>query len=91
MSRLPPFSRGRASEFDLERIMASLNNNPIINGEIVTVSLKAGQIKSVLKKPVKGWFIIDKDAEADVWRVKGNERQLVLESNNNVNLKLWVF
>lgn len=38
-----------------------------------------------------GWFLLDKQANTDVWRVSWTNRQIVLRASAQVTIKLWVF
>jgi hypothetical protein len=48
-------------------------------------------VQHLLGRSVIGWFIIDKDASVDVYRVSMNTNEIVLSSASLVNIKLLVF
>jgi hypothetical protein len=63
----------------------------IENVEVLTGTPKV--IDHRLNRAMRGWFIVDKDADANVWKTVSTipERTLVLNSSANVTLSLWVF
>lgn len=63
----------------------------ILEGEFIHVSLKAYTQKSISKAPARGWIVVDKDANAEVWSEKIQGNKLTLIANADVNIKVWVF
>ena len=101
---LPPFTPPRyPTDEPLTRTQDAVSDSlrgvlrvGMLDGASVTASLKPGASTLVphgIGRVVEGWLVTDKDAAADVWRVKGDERTglLALRSNANVNVTLWVW
>lgn len=66
----------------------ALNDIDLIN------NTSGGQntIPTTLGRMQLGWFIIDKDSPADIWRVAPfNSTNLVLECDQDTTVSIWVF
>lgn len=62
-----------------------------ING-IVLVSGVAKSINHLLQRMPQGWFVVDKNANANIWRtVAWTTTTITLEANANVTINLWVY
>jgi hypothetical protein len=48
-------------------------------------------IQHALGRVPSGWIIIDKDADARVWRISLNRDTIVLKASAAVNIKLFLF
>ena len=101
---LPPFSPPRyPADEPLTRTQDAVADSlrgvlrvGLLDGASVRASLAPGAstlIPHGLGRVVEGWVATDKDAAADVWRVKGDERggTIALQSDATVNVTLWVW
>ena len=78
----------------LARILAQVAEDPITDRQQITAYLPAGTatiIYHLLKRQPKGWFLTDKDANANVWRVNWNNEYVTLQSSVNCNVILEIF
>jgi len=69
--------------------------NPLVNGSLLTnIVLKNGSVTfpHYLGRQIQGWFIVDQDAAAEIYRSQPlNNQTLTLTSNAAVTVNLWVF
>lgn len=75
-------------------ILNPLIANPITQGNILSAHLISGVtvINHLLSRQMKGWYIIDIDSAATIYRSKPlNDQTLTLTSNAAVNVSLAVF
>ena len=77
----------------LARILAQVAEDPITDRQQITVFLPTGttRIYHLLKRQPKGWFLTDKDANANVWRVNWNSEYITLQTTANCNVILEIF
>lgn len=69
---------------------------PIVNGyqldDIVLTSGVTKQINHLLQRRQQGWFIVDQNAAASVFRTAPfNALTLSLQSNADVTISIWVY
>ena len=84
---------------EVEQILNPLAKLEILDGHLLRdISITAGTplvVNHGLARPVIGWVVVRKNANADIWdsqdtnRIVG--RTLVLNSDANVQLSLYVF
>lgn len=70
--------------------------NPLINGQQVDqVVLKSGVQNTIyhsLDQLPQGWFVVDANASANVFRTKPfNNKTLTLEANADVIVSVWIY
>lgn len=78
----------------LARILAQIADDPITDRQRIEISLTTGianRVYHLLGRQPKGWFITDKNANANVWRASWNSEYIDLRSSANVTLILEVF
>ncbi len=73
-----------------------LLGEPILQGyqldNIVLISGVTQQINHLLQRQQQGWFIVDQNAAASVFRTSPfNRLTLSLQSNANVTISIWVY
>lgn len=71
-------------------------SNPILKGVAInSITLNATEPKTIpttLNRMQQGWFITDILSAAKVWRTEPfNENNLVLESDIDTTISLWVY
>lgn len=69
---------------------------PILAGNqvdnIVLTASKPKAINHLLQKMPQGWFLVDKNANANVWRTAPmTDTTITLESSANVTISLYVY
>ena len=77
----------------LQEFLAQLMPNPFITGIILDVSILTTDtpLNHGLQTEPSGWFIIDKNANANVWKISQSDKQLVLRASAAVTVRIWVF
>lgn len=69
--------------------------NPILKGlQLKNIALINGVtvVNHLLSRTQQGWFITDIDGAANIYRSQPlNDKTLVLTSNANVSINIWVF
>lgn len=102
---IPLFRAIRTSVADIQRLQESLSKvfngiqtKQIIDGRLLTdVSLFTGQINEVnhgLGKPYRGWIIVDKDADANVYVTTQSQTPnatILFQTSADVIVSLWLF
>jgi hypothetical protein len=51
----------------------------------------ATEIEHKLGRVPLGWFVIDKDADTNIWKVSADTQKITLTSSVSVNIKLLLF
>ena len=100
------FKKINTDNYELQKVQDSvvsafqtLGMNYMINGELLKdITLQSGvdnQVQHKLSRVPNGFFIVDKNAAADVWQSttanKIKDRILLLRSSATVTINLWVF
>jgi hypothetical protein len=105
MTQMQPYRRIRTEESKLSEVQDSIHDsivsiqpNSFLVGETIDVFLATGSTQEVnhkLGKKPEGWFVLDIDAPAVIYRdttkIKLLDRILYLVTDVDVNLKIWVF
>jgi hypothetical protein len=103
LSEVTPFRRVKDIDEKLTEVQdaaassfASIINKQILAGRLVTVPIPAGlavMYPHGLGREIQGWVVVDKDADANVYRTNKNNPKLFLNltATAQVTLKLWVF
>lgn len=81
---------------NVDRVLQPLLANVLADGRLVTgISIVSGtpaRVEHKLGRAIRGWLVVDKNANADVWRSTSTLSDvLILNSSANVTLTLWVF
>ena len=69
----------------------SITNGVIVHATILTTDTK---ILHTLGRPIKGWYIVDKNAPADIWQPSTNEipnLQVIFRASVLVQVKIYFF
>jgi hypothetical protein len=100
------FKKINTDNYDLQKVQDSvaaafqtLGVNFVVNGELVKgITLQSGvdnKVEHKLGRVPNGFFIADKNANADVWQSTTvnniKDRLLLLRSSATVTINLWVF
>lgn len=105
-SSLNPIEKIKTTDSDLSavqdnivRSLSSLLVKEILDGQILkNISLASGSINKVshlLSRPVTGYIVIKKNANATIWDSESSNAQkdlfLTLNTSANCTVSLWVF
>ena len=100
------FKKINTDNYELQKVQDSvasafqtLGMNYMVNGELLKdITLQSGvdnQVQHKLSRVPNGFFVVDKNATADVWQSttanKIKDRILLLRSSASVTINLWVF
>ena len=103
MARVAPFKTLTTRSLELDRVQANVStfvnsvlDIPILNGRLIEdVDLTSSEtlVEHKLGRNYRGWIIVDKNAQQDVWVSAENltERFLRLTAAGTVTVSLWVF
>ena len=75
----------------------SIIKTPILDGTLITgIELASGvttAIEHKLNRTIRGWIIVDKDANCNIFSPNTTLRDKIisLQANANVTISLWVF
>ena len=80
-----------AKVFNAIQIKQLLDGRLITNIEITSASIK--EVEHGFQRDLRGWIVVRKNANANVWESVSNlpKRPLNLNSSANVTISLWVF
>lgn len=84
---------------NIEQVITPIIDKQILDGIIIkSISLIAGQdnpISHKLSRPLRGWVIVRKREQSDIWDTQDTNTQksrtLNLQCSTNVTVDLWVF
>lgn len=101
---IPAFRAIRTALGDVQRLQDALSKvfnaiqtKQILDGRLIeNVAIVTGTAKEIdhgLQKPVRGWIVIDKNAQATVWSTASDlpNRTLILNTSADVTVSLWIF
>lgn len=81
----------------LSRVFQGILGVRIIDGRLiedVQVTFAGTRINHKLGRKIKGWQLVDKDADESVWRINSSTRpesEITLQATGTTNVTLWVF
>lgn len=98
-------SRTMSAPDGLQRIISEVNKNadetsraaakqPLLNGLIVTgisVTAVSAAFNHGLGRQPQGWFIVDKQADVNVWRTNWSNRTINLVGDANATVSIYIF
>lgn len=68
---------------------------PLLNGHLLaaeTITTSSTKINHRLSRPLRGWIVVRKNADARVWEPSTpDDRYLFLQASATVKVVLWVF
>ena len=67
---------------------------PILDGVLLTdldVSTTATWFAHGLGRQPRGWMVVDKNADARIWRTDWNSTRIQLDASSAANISIWVF
>lgn len=67
---------------------------PFLDGRLIediVVTTSTVSVAHKLSRQPRGWFIVSKNANADVWESSKSSSYLVLDSSATVTISIWVF
>lgn len=84
---------------NVENWAQSVSKNLIVNGVFLgPIPLAAGTVNNIehkLGRPLKGWIVVGKNSNVDVWDSQDanvfKSKFLALNCSANVTVNLWVF
>lgn len=70
-----------------------LTSNPFLVGTIIDIDILTTDttLNHGLGVEPTGWIILDKNANANIWKVSQDKNQIILKSSLNATCKVWVF
>lgn len=102
ITRPKALTRVEGKDRDLQRVqdavqeaVGGLAGNPMLQGKLLTdIELDASDDEAVahgLGRVPTGWQVIDQSADARVWRVSWDAKQIVLRASAAVTISIYVF
>lgn len=101
---IPPFRAIRTAVRDIQRLQDALSKvfnaiqtKQILDGRLVEdIEIVSGTVTELdhgLQRPVRGWIVVEKNANAVVWTSESEipNRTLNLNTSANVTISLWIF
>ena len=79
-----------------ENIVKPLNdlkNVPIVSGKLITFTAAIGDntINHGMERALVGWSVVDKTANANLYRTSWDSKKLVINSSAIAAITMWVF
>ena len=78
----------------LTRVLDPLLRNILLDGTLIpdiSVLTSNTMVPHNLNRPINGWIVVGKNANADIWQVSKDTRFLTLIATAQVTCSLWVF
>lgn len=79
---------------NVQDALQQVTKSPLLDGNLVEgISLVSGSDNLVahkLGRVPRLWFVVDKNANAVVWRTNWDNKLITLKCDSNVNVTLWV-
>ena len=74
-------------------VLLSLSNDVLLTRTPITATITTSTltISHNLGKVPNGWFIFDKNADANVWRTAWDKNTITLDSSATVTIKFYLF
>ena len=104
MITIPPFKTLKVQDPVMDRVQANielvlspLGNIPLLSGILlpdIVLGSSETAVKHKLGRAPRGWLIVDKNAQQDVWRTNATTlptQFLNLTAAGTVTVTLWVF
>lgn len=101
---IPPFRAIRTAVRDIQRLQDALSKvfnaiqtKQILDGRLIEdielVSASANELDHGLQRPVRGWIVVGKNADSNVWTSESEipNRTLILNASADVTISLWIF
>ena len=97
---LKPYKKLTGLEYELsktvqytEEYLSQLSSISFLRGNLLTiaVSTSATAFDHGLQQVPQGWIILDKDSNANVWKVGATNTTITFSASASSNLKVWVF
>jgi hypothetical protein len=97
---IKPLKRINPKDGDLNSVQLSVKEyldqlapNMFLIGNLleITVTTTATEFNHGLQKTPFGWFVLDKTANADIWRTAWDSKTITLDATASATIKLWVF
>lgn len=82
---------------ELQRVLDPITQCPLLAGHLVAgveLTTAGAAVQHGLGRPVVGWFVVGKDADARVWssgESPNPDKFLLLDASATVTVSLWVF
>lgn len=67
---------------------------PFLDGRLVSnvaITSSGINIPHNLKRTPKGWFVVSKNANVDIWETSKNSDNLMLDASGDVTASFWIF
>lgn len=98
---MKPFRKVKVSDRELANVqdqvasvLVPLSKNALIDGvqiDGVVLTTSGAVVDHLLKRQPLGWFIVDQNAAATVYRSDWNDRNISLISSATVTVSLWIY
>lgn len=97
---LPSFKKTKHSDPEINRIQENAlekfnayDSVPFINGNLleIDVSTTATDFNHGLNRTPIGFLVIDKNANADIWKTGATRTTIQLDASASASIKVWVF
>lgn len=98
---MKPLKTLHFSDQDLALLMSVLTqwsiqfkDIPFLDGRLVediSITTDTVTVSHNLKRTPKGWFVVTKNANADIWEVSKNSAQIVFDASATVTASIWIF
>lgn len=98
--KLKALKKFETKEYELSRVITWMKEfldqfmaNQFIRGELLeaTITTSGLAINHGMGETPSGWYLVDKTADARVWRTAWDNKTITLQSSATVSVKVWVF
>jgi hypothetical protein len=99
--KFKPFKQQQVSDPNVSKLVSNIRewseqfqDNPLLSGRLITdLEITTGSLKIShgLKRVPKGWIIVSKDADANVWEIRKSDSTITFDSSATVTVSIWIF
>lgn len=79
---------------NIEKYTNQFINNPFLKGfliENIEISTTPISLSHGLGVVPQGFFVVDNNSNAVIWRVSSTDKVIELQADNSATIKVWVF
>lgn len=99
--RLKPFKQQQASDPNVARLGSNIREwseqfqeIAILSGRLIEdieLTTDPKKVNHGLKRVPKGWFVVSKDANANVWQTAKSDTTITFDASATVTISIWIF
>jgi hypothetical protein len=81
-------------QLNLKQFFQQFNDLIFLQGRLLSdldISTATTEVEHKLGRQPVGWFLVDKDATGNIWRVSWDDKYITFDVSANMNVSIWIF